>query len=146
MKDFLALLTVCHTVIPEKNADGSHKAYNASSPDDRALVEGAETLGYRFDDRKPGDIPTYINVKSSHPPTIIREVPKMVEKRISRLSSTKEIFDEEIEIYQKALNDSGYKTKLSYNPNVARKTRKRKPRRVTWFNPSFSETVKTIYE
>ena len=56
VKDFLALLTVCHTVIPEKNADGSHKAYNASSPDDRALVEGAETLGYRFDDRKPGDI------------------------------------------------------------------------------------------
>ena len=93
--------------------------------------------------RKPGDTPKYINVQSSHPPTIIREVPKMVEKRLSRLSSTKEIFEEEIEIYQKALNDSGYKTKLSYNPNVTKKTRKRKPRKVTWFNPPFNLNVKT---
>ena len=66
----------------------------------------------------------------------------MVEKRLSRLSSTKEIFDEEIDIYQKALNDSGYKTTLSYNPNVARKTRKRK-RKVTWFNPPFNLDVIT---
>ena len=93
--------------------------------------------------RKPGDNPTYINVQSSHPPTIIREIPRMVEKRLSRLSSTKEIFDEEIEIYQKALNDSGYKTTLSYNPNVTKKTSKRKPRKVTWFNPPFNLDVKT---
>ena len=53
--------------------------------------------------RKPGDTPTYINVQSNHPPTIIREVPRMVEKRLSRLSSTKEIFDEEVEIYQKSV-------------------------------------------
>ena len=51
--------------------------------------------------RKPGDTPTYINVQSNHLPTIIKEVPKMVEKRLSRLSSTKEIFDEEIGIYKK---------------------------------------------
>ena len=74
--------------------------------------------------RKPGDTPIYINVQSNHPPTIIKEVPKMVEKRLSRLSSTKEIFDEEIGIYQKALDDSGYKTKLLYNPSVTRKTKK----------------------
>ena len=51
--------------------------------------------------RKPGDLPTYINVLSNHPPAIIKEVSKMIEKRISKLSSTKEIFDEEIRIYQK---------------------------------------------
>lgn len=49
--------------------------------------------------RKPGDIPTYINILSNHPPAIIKEVPKMVEKWISKLSSNKKIFDEEIAIY-----------------------------------------------
>ena len=92
--------------------------------------------------RKPGDTPIYINVESNHPPTIIKEVPKMVEKRLSRLSSTKEIFDNEIGIYQKALDESGHKVKLSYNPSVTRKTSKQK-RKVTWFNPPFNLNVKT---
>ena len=52
VRDFLTLLSICHTVIPVKNADGSHKAFNASSPDERALVEGAAKMGYTFHDRK----------------------------------------------------------------------------------------------
>ena len=95
--------------------------------------------------RKPGDTPTYINVQSNHPPSIIKEVPKMVEKRLSRLSSTQEIFDAEIGIDQKALDESGHKTKLSYNPSETGKTSKRKPgkRKITWFNPPFNLDVKT---
>lgn len=42
----LALLSVCHTVIPEVK-DGK-VVYQASSPDEAALVAGAEMLGYRF--------------------------------------------------------------------------------------------------
>lgn len=42
----LALLAVCHTVIPEER-DGK-MVYQASSPDEAALVSGAEILGYRF--------------------------------------------------------------------------------------------------
>ncbi|KAJ9667057.1 aminophospholipid translocase [Coniosporium apollinis] len=51
---FLALLATCHTVIPEKNDEkpGSIK-YQAASPDEGALVEGAVLLGYRFVARKP---------------------------------------------------------------------------------------------
>lgn len=44
--EFLALLAVCHTVIPE-NRDGKLH-YQASSPDEAALVAGAELLGYQF--------------------------------------------------------------------------------------------------
>ena len=44
--DSLALLSVCHTVIPEEK-DGK-MVYQASSPDEAALVAGAEILGYRF--------------------------------------------------------------------------------------------------
>jgi phospholipid-transporting ATPase len=46
VEEFLTLLAVCHTVIPEMK-DGK-VVYQASSPDEAALVAGAETLGYRF--------------------------------------------------------------------------------------------------
>lgn len=42
----LSLLSICHTVIPEEH-DGK-MVYQASSPDEAALVAGAEMLGYRF--------------------------------------------------------------------------------------------------
>lgn len=44
--EFLTLLSTCHTVIPEiKN---EKIVYQASSPDEAALVAGAEVLGYQF--------------------------------------------------------------------------------------------------
>ena len=46
LKEFLTLLAVCHTVIPEVK-DGK-TVYQASSPDEAALVAGAELLGYQF--------------------------------------------------------------------------------------------------
>lgn len=46
VKEFLSLLAVCHTVIPEiKN---EKIVYQASSPDEAALVAGAELLGFKF--------------------------------------------------------------------------------------------------
>ncbi|KAF2400830.1 phospholipid-transporting ATPase [Trichodelitschia bisporula] len=49
---FLTLLSTCHTVIPERAAKGRIK-YQAASPDEGALVEGAVSLGYKFVARKP---------------------------------------------------------------------------------------------
>lgn len=46
LKEFLTLLAVCHTVIPEVK-DGK-TVFQASSPDEAALVSGAELLGYQF--------------------------------------------------------------------------------------------------
>lgn len=46
IREFLSLLAVCHTVIPEVR-DGK-MVYQASSPDEAALVAGAELLGYQF--------------------------------------------------------------------------------------------------
>ncbi|CCD26430.1 aminophospholipid-translocating P4-type ATPase DRS2 NDAI_0H02560 [Naumovozyma dairenensis CBS 421] len=53
--DFLTLLSVCHTVIPEFQNDGSIK-YQAASPDEGALVEGGASLGYKFIIRKPSSV------------------------------------------------------------------------------------------
>ncbi|XP_067949356.1 phospholipid-transporting ATPase IB-like [Watersipora subatra] len=54
IKDFLELLAVCHTVVPEKN-DGDY-IYRASSPDEAALVKGAQSMGWQFTERTPDTI------------------------------------------------------------------------------------------
>ncbi|KZS88835.1 calcium transporting ATPase [Sistotremastrum niveocremeum HHB9708] len=59
LEEFMTLLAVCHTVIPERKDDGSIK-YQASSPDEAALVAGAEMLGYQFHTRKPRSV--YVDV------------------------------------------------------------------------------------
>ncbi|KAI1625085.1 phospholipid-translocating ATPase [Exophiala viscosa] len=53
---FLTLLAVCHTVIPERKDEKSEIRYQAASPDEGALVEGAVELGYKFVDRKPRSV------------------------------------------------------------------------------------------
>ncbi|KAI9927666.1 hypothetical protein ASPWEDRAFT_176148 [Aspergillus wentii DTO 134E9] len=54
---FLTLLATCHTVIPERPDDNPDNIkYQAASPDEGALVEGAATLGYRFTNRKPRSV------------------------------------------------------------------------------------------
>lgn len=58
--EFLTLLAVCHTVIPERKTDGT-VTYQASSPDEAALVAGAQGLGYEFIVRKPRSI--FISVR-----------------------------------------------------------------------------------
>lgn len=57
--EFLTLLAVCHTVIPE-NRDGK-MFYQASSPDEAALVAGAELLGYQFHVSIIFVTPSYLN-------------------------------------------------------------------------------------
>ncbi|XP_077014989.1 phospholipid-transporting ATPase IB-like isoform X3 [Tamandua tetradactyla] len=51
IKEFLTLLCVCHTVFPEKS--GNDIIYQASSPDEAALVKGAKKLGFVFTRRTP---------------------------------------------------------------------------------------------
>lgn len=52
INEFLTLLAACHTVIPEIEPSGLIK-YQAASPDEGALVEGAASLGYKFTTRTP---------------------------------------------------------------------------------------------
>lgn len=53
---FLALLSTCHTVIPERKDEKSEIKYQAASPDEGALVEGAVLMGYKFVARKPRSV------------------------------------------------------------------------------------------
>ena len=40
--------------------------------------------------QKPDSIIQYIYVESNHPPNIIKQIPKTIEKRLSQLSSSEE--------------------------------------------------------
>lgn len=59
IQEFLTLLATCHTVIPELKDEKI--VYQASSPDEAALVQGANVLGYTFAVRlvlRSGDLGT----------------------------------------------------------------------------------------
>ncbi|XP_028167946.1 probable phospholipid-transporting ATPase IA [Ostrinia furnacalis] len=51
IREFLTMLAICHTVIPEK-VNGKIN-YHAASPDERALVMGAARFGFVFETRTP---------------------------------------------------------------------------------------------
>ncbi len=94
--------------------------------------------------RKPNDTTTYVHKESNHPPNILKKLPSMIERRISDLSATKEIFDESKGYYEDALIKSGYETNLQFVPppeNQGR--RKNRKRNIIWYNPPYSKNVKT---
>ena len=88
-----------------------------------------------------------VNVKSNHPPNVLRDIPKSVNKRLSANSSTQKEFDEAKEPYQKALNESGYKHTLAYEEHApaanGRSRGRKKSRDITWFNPPYNAAVVT---
>ena len=97
--------------------------------------------------RKPNNSLQYIHAESNHPKNITKNLPAMIEKRLSGLSSNKEIFDEEKMPYEEALTLSGHNVPLKYtepDTSSTSTTNKRKRRRkVMWYNPPYSKSVST---
>ena len=54
LTNFFLLLTLCHSVFPEKTDRGIY--YQGSSPDDVALVQGAKQVGFEFLSREFNDL------------------------------------------------------------------------------------------
>ena len=74
---------------------------------------------------KPNDSPLYINTKSNHPPNIIKSLPESISRRISNISSNKDIFDVAAPYYNNALSASGYNEGIEYKTNTTPSTRRR---------------------
>ena len=92
--------------------------------------------------RKPNDTPLYVNKKSNHPPSIIKQLPIMINKRLSDISYDKDEFDKSAPMYQKALEESGFQHRLEYIPPQTASRRNRQ-RKIIWFNPPYCKSVKT---
>lgn len=86
--------------------------------------------------RKPENKPLYINAKSNHPQNIIKELPKMISRRVADLSCNEEEFLKAKPMYESALKESGHTTEFSY---VKSNEKKKRNRRVVWFNQPFSK-------
>ena len=98
--------------------------------------------GKYFPFKKPNNAPLYIHSKSNHPPSIIKQLPSMTNKRISNLSFDEIEFDKAKITYETALKNSGYKTTLKFGKTF-QNTRRNRNRKMIWFNPPFSLNVKT---
>ncbi len=94
---------------------------------------------------KPNNKLLYVHRQSNHPPALLKNIPHNINKRLNNISSCKEVFDEAIPPYQKALQESGYDYKLTFNPEVNQKNKRRKNRKrnITWYNPPWNSNVKT---
>ena len=67
---------------------------------------------------KPNDIPLYVDKNSNHPPGILKNIPKSVNNRLSKISANQEVFMQACTPFQEALKKSGYDYKLNFNPPV----------------------------
>ena len=98
--------------------------------------------------RKPDNLPVYIHKDSNHPPSILRELPKTIAKRLSDLSSCENVFYNSIAVYKEALQNSGFTPDLIYTPkpisnNSNNEVKKKRKRKIIWFNPPFSKSVES---
>ena len=64
--------------------------------------------------RKRNNDTRYINAKSNHSPSILKQIPAAISKRISTNSSNKQTFQNAAPYYKNILKGSGYKEKILY--------------------------------
>ena len=93
--------------------------------------------------RKPNDNPVYVNMKSNHPPTILKQMPSMVSTRLSKPSCSEEEFHKSKPFYEDMLKLSGYSEGLVYKPNASKPTKRKRQRNIIRYNPPFSLSVRT---
>ena len=86
----------------------------------------------------------YIHKQSNHPPSIIKQLPLSVERRLSKLSSNEKIFNDSIHIYQEALIKGGYNNKLTDQKHDQKKgNSQQRKRQIIWFDATYSKNVNT---
>ena len=114
---------------------------NQSTVDFLDVTFNLETDSYR-PYTKPNNNIQYVHRLSNHPPSIIKNIPENINRRLTTLSSSKREFDLAAPPYQKALQQSGYDYKLEYKPTTQKPTNKQKrTRNITWYNPPYNSNV-----
>ena len=94
---------------------------------------------------KPNNIPQYVHTHSNHPPTIIKNIPEGINKRLTTNSVNEEVFNETSKLNQEALTKAGHKYKLHHNPETNNNSQHKhsRKRNIIWFNPPYSQKVST---
>ena len=58
------------------------------------------------------DVPLYVHSQSNHPRSVLKNIPRSINDRLSKLSSSEEIFDAAVPPYQQAISNAGYRYKM----------------------------------
>ena len=86
----------------------------------------------------------YIHKQWNHSPSIIKQLPLSVERRLSKLSSNEKIFNDSIPVYQEAGIKAGYNQKLTYQKyDLKKDNSQQRKRQIIWFNLPYSKNVTT---
>ena len=78
----------------------------------------------------------YINKQPNHPPTITKQIPSMVSRRISDISCNEEYFEKAAPAYNIALKISGFNENIKFTSTAL--PRWSCNRKITWFNPPYN--------
>ena len=92
---------------------------------------------------KPNKETLYIHVESNHPLQIIKKIPRSIKKRLSRLSSTKNIFEKSKDYYEQRLRQRRFNEKLNYTEGNNEINKKPRKHNIIWFNSPYSKSVKS---
>ena len=79
--------------------------------------------------------------QSNHPPSIIKQTPSMISKRVSDTSCDNDHFNKGAPDYNTTLKKSGFNKKINYPPGQRIQTNR--IRQIIWLNPHYSVNVKT---
>ena len=83
-----------------------------------------------------------LNIKSNHPPNIIKHLPASINRRISDDSCNEHEFNKAKPIYDDALKSSGYTEMLSFNKHRHPvRPRNKRRRNIVWYNLPFSKSL-----
>ena len=92
--------------------------------------------------RKPNSTIAYVSKASNHPPSVLKNIPSSIQKRLSTISSSEAHFLGAKE-YRSALNNAGYSDTLKYEPPHQPQRKRNRRRKIVWFNPPYSKNVAT---
>ena len=91
---------------------------------------------------KPNTKIIYVNKNSNHPPTVRKQLPKMIQNRLVKISKNESAFNSTKSIFQAAINKADYNYKLKFN-EAQESTNKNRQRKCIYYNPPFCQSVKT---
>ena len=92
---------------------------------------------------KTNNIPRYVNAKSNHSPSILKEIQKSVSKCISTNFCDKQVFNAVTLFYNDILYKCGNSEKPTFEKEQHTHDRRNRGRNIIWYNPPFSKNVKT---
>ena len=94
---------------------------------------------------KPNNKTMYVHQQSNHPPTILKNIPTAINKRLSSIASNEAMFLTARQTYQEAISNGGYNYKLQYDKDAIQRegNNKRRKRNIIWYNPPYAKNVST---